>query len=291
MIKIFSDTLSCISPEEAKSLGLYYFPQIVIFGDESFRDDTELTPTTFLKKLRSSTVLPKTSAPPPAYYVPVMRELAEQGHTIIVVSPSAQMSGTYRAAITAAEEVRQEFPQADIRVVDTNIIGGGLSVLVKQALKWVDQGLDADTITANILELAERQRVYFLVDTLEYLYRGGRIGAAKALFGSLLQVKPILTIRQGHTESFESERTHKRALARMREIVLRDCPRDPEAHLFLMHGDAEQVAKNFAADMSAALGIPEADIPVYHLTPAILTHAGPGVIGVGYFVAPGQAAD
>lgn len=289
MIKIFADTLTCISPEEAHALGIAYFPQIVIFGDESYRDDTEMDPISFLKKLRASPVLPKTSAPPPSLYVPVMRELVQQGDTILVISPTAQMSGTYRGATTAAEEVRQEFPQADIRVIDTNLIAGGLGAVVKQALKWANAGLDADTITEKVLELSQRERVYFLVDTLEYLYRGGRIGAAKALFGSLLQVKPILTVRQGHTESFESERTQKRAIARLKEIVLQDCPRDPSAHLCLMHGDAEQLAKSLAADFGAALDVPVEDIPIYGLTPAILTHSGPGAIGVSYFVAPGQS--
>lgn len=288
MIKIFSDTLSCISPAEARSLGLAYFPQIVIFGDESYRDDSEMDPIAFLKKLRTSSVLPKTSAPPPAYYVPVMSELAKNGDTALVISPTAQMSGTYRAATTAAEEVLQEFPKADIRVIDTGLVAGGLGAVVKQSLKWVDEGLDADTISARVLEMSGRERVFFLVDTLEYLYRGGRIGAAKALFGSLLQVKPILTVRDGHTEAFESERTQKRALARLKEIIMRDCPRDPSAHLCLMHGDAEELAKSLAGEFSAALGIPVENIPIYNLTPAILTHSGPGAIGISYFVAPGQ---
>jgi DegV family protein with EDD domain len=127
-----------------------------------------------------------------------------------------------------------------------------------------------------------------MVDTLEYLYRGGRIGAAKALFGSLLQVKPILTIREGHTEPYESQRTHKRAVARLKEIILQDCPRDPEAFLCIMHGDAEALAKEVATDLGNSLGIPVSDIPIYDLTAAILTHSGPGAIAISYFVAPGQ---
>lgn len=286
MIKIIADTLSCISPAEAKALGIYYLPQIVVFGENSYRDDTEMDPISFLKRLKTSPVMPKTAAPPPALYEPIYRELAEQGHTMIVISPTAEMSGTFRSASVAA----QDFPNADIRVVDTKIIACGMGAVVKQALKWAASGMDADTLVEKITEMSSRERVYFLVDTLEFLYRGGRIGAAKALFGSLLQVKPILTIRQGHTDVFESQRTHKRALARLKEIVLTDCPRDPAAHLGIMHGDAEELARSVAADFSAELGVPVEEIPIYNVTPAILTHAGPGVLGISYFTAPGQPA-
>jgi DegV family protein with EDD domain len=288
MIQIIADTLSCISPAEASALGISYLPQIVVFGEETYRDDTEMDPPAFLKRLRSSAVLPKTAAPPPALYLPIYREFAARGDTMIVVAPSQQVSGTYRSALTAAQDFRQENPEADIRVIDTQLIGGGLGAVVKQALRWAQAGKPADFLVENILDLSSREKIYFLVDTLEYLYRGGRIGAAKALFGSLLQVKPILTIHQGHTEARESQRTHKRALARLKEIVLADCPRDPEAHLSIMQGDAEELAHSVAADLSSALGIPVQDIPIYNLTPAILTHAGPGALAISYFLAPGQ---
>jgi DegV family protein with EDD domain len=286
VIKIIADTLSCISPAEAKELGIYYLPQIVVFGENSYRDDTEMDPISFLKRLKSSPVMPKTAAPPPALYEPIYRELAAAGHTMIVIAPTAEMSGTYRSACVAA----QDFPDADIRVIDTKIIAGGMGAVVKQALKWANEGMDADTLVEKIVEMSSCMRVFFLVDTLEFLYRGGRIGAAKALFGSLLQVKPILTIDQGHTDVFESQRTHKRALARLKEIVLTDCPRDPDAHLCLMHGDAEDLARSVAAEFSVELGVPVNDIPIYDLTPAILTHSGPGVLGISYFTAPAKPA-
>lgn len=285
MIKIIGDTLSCISPAEAQQLGIGYLPQIVIFGENTYRDDTEMDAETFLKRLRSSQVLPKTAAPPPVLYMPIFREYADQGHTMIVVSPSAKVSGTYRSAMTAAQDFLQECPEAQVQVIDTNLIGSGLGAVLKQANKWANAGLDVETVAANIVEMSKRERVFFLVDTLEYLYRGGRIGAAKALFGSLLQVKPILTIREGITDAFESQRTHKRALARLKEIVLTDCPRNAEAHVSIMHGDAEELSHAVAADLGGQLEIPVDAIPIYNVTPAILTHAGPGVIGVSYFVA------
>ena len=284
MIQIIADTLSNISPAEARELGIEYLPQIIVFGEETYRDDTEMDPVTFMKRLRTSQVLPKTAAPPPALYTPIYKKHAELGNTMIVVAPTAEMSGTFRGATIAA----QDFPNADIRIVDTKLIAGGLGAVVKQAVKWANAGLSPEAVIEKIEEMSARHRVFFVVDTLEYLFRGGRIGAAKALFGSILQVKPILTLKDGHTEAFESQRTAKRALARLKEVVLSDCPRDPDAHLCVMHGDAEELARSIAGELGSILGIPVADIPIYDLTPAILVHSGPGVIGISYYVAPGQ---
>jgi DegV family protein with EDD domain len=284
MVKIVADTTSCIPPDEAEQLGVYYLPQIIVFGEETYRDDSEMDPRTFLKRQKISAVLPKTAAPPPAMYTPIFAELSEKGDTIIVLCPSATVSGTFRGATVAA----QDFPNADIRIIDTLLIAGGLGAVVKQALAWANEGIDADTIVTRVKEMCLRERIYFLVDTLEYLYKGGRIGAAKALFGSLLQMKPILTFRDGQIKPFDSQRTHKRAIAKLKEIVMEDCPREPAAHISIMHGDSEDIARQCAEDLGAQLGIPIHEIPIYDLTPAILVHSGPGVIAISYFVQPGQ---
>ncbi len=282
MVKIVADTTSCLSLAEAQSRGIYYLPQIIVIGEDSYRDDTEMNAIQFLARQRVSPVLPKTAAPPPSLYNPIYEELSAQGHTILVLTPSASVSGTYRSAMVAA----QDFPAADIRVIDTNIIAGGLASVVIQAKEWADQGLDADTIIGKVKEMCSRHHVYFMVDTLEYLYKGGRIGAAKALFGSLLQMKPILTFKEGVISPFDSQRTQKRAVARLKEVILSDCAKGPEGRLCLMHGDAEEQARQIARELAPSLGVTEDQIPVYDLTPAILVHAGPGVLAAAFFTQP-----
>ncbi len=278
MIKIVTDTTSGLPPELAQAHDIPVLPQIIIFGEEMYRDDTEMDTRMFLQKLRSSPTLPKTAAPPPALYNPIFERLLAEGYrTIICLHPSSELSGTVRSALTAA----QDFPGADIRVVDTRTIAAPLATVVLLAARWAQEGMDADTIIARVQELLARQRVYFVVDTLEYLHRGGRIGGAQALLGGLLQVKPILTLQDGRVEPFEKQRTQRRALERLRELVLEGCPRTPESYLAVMHADAEATARSLAADFSAQLGIP--DIPIYELPPAIVTHAGPGVLAVSYF--------
>ncbi len=199
MVTIVADTTSSIPVAQAEELGIPYIPQIIVFGNETYRDDTEMDSQTFLKRLRESTSLPKTAAPPPAFYHPIYEKYTQDGNTVIVLTPSAEVSGTYRSAEVAAAD----FPGRDIRIVDTRTIGSGLASIVLEAHRWAKEGLDADTIIERVKDMSRRERVYFVVDTLEYLYKGGRIGGAKMLVGSLLQVKPILQFKNGRTEPVE----------------------------------------------------------------------------------------
>jgi DegV family protein with EDD domain len=280
MITIVADTLSSILPSKAVEMDIPYIPQIIIFGDESFHDDYEIDSATFIKKLRAASELPKTAAPPPALYSPVFEKYSANGNTVIVVAPSAEISGTVRGATVGAED----FPNADIRVVDTRTIGSGLGSIVMKAREWASNSMDADTVVGNIKEMSSRQRVYFVVDTLEYLFKGGRIGGARMLMGSLLQIKPILQVSDGRIEPMENQRTKRRAMERLKELVVADCPRSPDAHLTIMHGDALDEANLFADELAAEMQIPRPEI--YILPPAIMVHTGPDLVGASFFVEP-----
>jgi DegV family protein with EDD domain len=278
MVIIISDTTSSLPVQVARDLEIPYLPQIIMFGDQSFRDDTELDSPTFLKKLRQSRVLPKTAAPPPALYAPIFQEIINNHDSAIVITPSSDVSGTFRSATVAA----QDFPGADIRIIDSRTVAGGMGTMVLKAHEWAKQGQSADEIEKNIRALIKREHVLFMVDTLEYLYKGGRIGGAQALFGSILQVKPILTLVDGHIEPVESQRTKKRAFQRLRELVLEKCPREgSDPMLSVFHIEAEADALMFADWFKKDYGVKE--IPIYFCPPAIIVHAGPGVVAVSVF--------
>jgi DegV family protein with EDD domain len=278
MIKIVADTTSGLTPEEASRLGIYYIPQIIIFGEESYRDDTEINHKTFLEKLRISPTLPKTAAPPPELYKPIFEKESAAGNTIIVIAPSAELSGTYRSATTAA----LEYPDADIRIIDIRTLAGGFASIIFQAQEWAEHGMEANLLVEKIEDLARRNRIYFVVDTLEYLRKGGRIGGAQALVGSILQVKPILTLKDGRAEAAESQRTKHRAYARLVELIVSQYPKDHNGYLSVMHGDAEKDAIAMAELLAEKLSLDIKKIPIYDLPPAILVHAGPGVIAVSF---------
>jgi DegV family protein with EDD domain len=277
MTIIVADTTSGLPLELAAQLGIPMIPQVVIFGEQSFRDDTELTTATFLQKLRASSTLPKTAAPPTQLYGPIFEKAAQTGETVIVVAPSAKVSGTVRSAETA----KQDFPTVDIRIVDTQTIAGCLGSLVLVAQDLALMGKTADEIGADLNNLIPRSHTYFVLDTLEYLQKGGRIGAARALLGELLQVKPILQVKDGQVAPFEQERTKKRATGRLIEVVCEQAKGSPAPHLCVMHIDAEAEAKAVCAELTARLGIKK--IPIYLLPPAIVVHAGPKVLAVGFF--------
>jgi DegV family protein with EDD domain len=277
MIKIICDTTCGLPLSELAALDISVIPQIIIFDEHAYRDDTEIDTPTFLEKLTQAKELPKTAAPPPAMYEPLYRKFANEGHSIVIPTPSSELSGTLRSAEVAAENV----PEADVYILDTRTVAGGLGSLVKKAKEWADQGKDAETIIALLKELASREVVYFLVDTLEYLHKGGRIGNASFLVGSLLQMKPILGIDDGKVTAVEKQRTSTKALDRLKELVLLECPHTPDSLITVSHCGGQERAEIFAKVLQDALGIK--NIPVYEVPPAIVVHGGPGIISVSFF--------
>lgn len=277
MISLVADTTCGLPIETLYNLGIEVLPQLIIFGNETYRDDTEIDTDTFLSKLRSASVMPKTAAPPPALYHPIYEKLLAKGDTILVLTPSGDVSGTVRSAAVAA----QDFPGADIRIIDTRTVAGGLGSILLKAHQLIRDGIDADTVEAYVKNMAARETLYFVVDTLEYLYKGGRIGGAQALFGSLLQIKPILTLKDGKVQSFETERTKRRALARVEDLVMKECPCIPEAYLTVSHCGAYDEAIEFADFFKRTMNFSE--VPIYLVPPAIVVHGGPKIIEVSFF--------
>jgi len=279
-VKIIVDTTAGLPPEFIAEHKIPVLPQIIIFGEETYRDDTELDTQTFLKKLRASETLPKTAAPPPVLYTPIYQKLLDEGHTVLVIAPSAEVSGTVRSAEVAA----QDFPEADIHVFDSRLVAGPLATMVIRAVEWAEGGLGVKTIKKRLTDMIDLCHIYFVVATLEYLEKGGRIGGASALIGKMLDIKPILTMKDGKVAAFEKQRTHKRALNRLCELIEQDCPKDGKGYLSVMHADALTDAQTLADHFSKTLNL--AHVPIYELPPAIVTHAGPGVLAVSVCGSP-----
>jgi DegV family protein with EDD domain len=278
MTIIVADTTCSLPRDLLGGRGIPLIPQVVMFGEQAYHDDRELDTATFLQKLKASPTLPKTAAPEPPLYYPVYKEAQARGESVIVIAPSAKVSGTVRSAEVAA----QEFPELDVRVIDSLTISCNLGSLVLLADDMAKASKSAEEIETKIREMIPRGRIYFVVDTLEYLQKGGRIGGAKALVAELLQIKPILQIAEGQVEPFEQQRTKKRALARLVEVVVESCPGTAESYLSVMQVEAEDEAKALEDELKARVSVPE--IPIYELPPAIVVHGGPKTMGVGFFV-------
>ena len=277
MTIIVADTTCGLPRAMLEARGIPLIPQVVTFGEESFHDSQEMDTAMFLQRLKASSVLPKTAAPEPSLYVPIFKQAQEKGESVIVVAPTGKASGTVRSVETAA----QDFAGVDIHVVDTQTISCNLGSLVLLADDMAKAGESASEIVAKLNDLIPRGRLYFLVDTLEYLAKGGRIGGAKRLLAELLEIKPILQVKNGQVESFEQQRTKKRALARLVEVVAEQCPGEDSAHLCVIQVEAESEAQALVVELKSRVSVPQ--IPIYELPPAIVVHAGPRAMGVGFF--------
>ena len=277
MTIIVADTTCGLPHELLEKRGIPVIPQVVMFGEESYHDDKNFDTDVFLQKLKASATLPKTAAPEPPLYYPIFEEARKRGESVVVVAPTSKASGTVRSALTAANE----FPGVDIRVVDTLTISCNLASLVLVADDMAKAGCSADDIVAKLNNMIPRGKLYFLVDTLEYLAKGGRIGGAKKLLAELLEIKPILQVKDGQVDSFEQQRTRKRAIARLMEVVTEQCKGGDEAHLCVLQVAAEKEAEVLVEELKSKVFV--ADIPIYRLPPAIVVHAGPKAMGVGFF--------
>ncbi len=287
MVKIVGDTTSGLSESFAEAHDIAIIPQVIIFGEDSYLENVEIDYDTFIARMRASEDLPKTAAPPPELFTEVFERHAGENETFICVMPSAVVSGTVRSAtvgLRMAEE--QGATDLDVRIIDTGMIASPVATLLKLAAQWVEAGVPADVIEQRIREMSARGKIYFSVDTLKYLAKGGRIGGAAALLGSVLKVKPILTFVDGQIDAFEKVRTHKRMVGRLKQLVeAQIAPED--GYLSVMHADALGEAQSLADSFKATLGLDE--VMILRVPPAVVTHGGPGVLGVGFFMEEPEA--
>ncbi len=279
MINIVTDTTAVLPHDYYAQHDVTVVPQTIRFGEETFQEGVTIDESQFLQRLKSSPTLPATAAPAPGLFAEVYRRAVEQGDTVLSLHPSNDLSGTVASAYTA----RQMHPDGDIRVIDMRTAAGCLGEAIRLTVEWRDAGLSADDIEARLQALIPRSRTYFLVATLEYLQRNGRIGGASRLIGSMLQIKPILQLSGGHIEPLDRVRTQQKALERLKELAAGECPHTPEARLCVMHADVAAEANQLREELRAALDI--AEIPLYSVGPAIIAQAGPGILGVGFYAA------
>lgn len=278
MIKIIADTTCGIPVATLKAAGIEVLPQIITFGNDSYRDDTELDTATFLSKLRKAKELPKTAAPPHSLYTPIYEKILNAGDSALVITPSAEVSGTYRSAMIAAKE----FDTDRIQIVDTRTIAGGLGSIVLQAQKWSNEGIGMEELVSKVQSMLKREYAFFIVPTLDYLLKGGRIGGAAKLVGTLLKIVPILTIDDGKVATFEKVRTLRQAKKRFINLIFEACKNNPDPHLSISHCDNIKGARELKSAVEKQLRIK--DIPIYLVPPAIVVHAGPDLLSMSCFL-------
>ncbi len=277
MIKIVTDIEAGLTPELMERFDIKTMPLWIHFGEESYQEGVNLTRDEFYERLTTTSAFPKTSQASVGQFIELYRPLVEAGHEILSIHISSGLSGTYQSALGAA----QQLPEAKISVVDSRLATIAQSMLVWRAAEWVENGLSREEIVTRLQPMIKHMRVFFLVDTLEYLRRGGRIGGAAALLGTLLQVKPILILQEGLIDTYDKERTRKRALVRLRELVLEVVGGNTGVDLGVVHVLCPDVAEMLAEKLSA--GLKPKRVLVDLMGPGVGAHVGPGMVGVGVY--------
>jgi DegV family protein with EDD domain len=273
-VAVVTDSTADLAPGLVEERGITVVPLTVILEGREYLDGVDITAKEFYARLAASEGGASTSQPSPGRFAEVYQELLGRHDEVLSLHISAQLSGTYEAATQGAALV----DAARIRVVDTGMVSMPLALITLAASAMATEGAAAEAIAGRLRPIQERMRVYFMVATLEYLRRGGRIGRASALLGSVLQVKPVLTITEGQVAPLERVRTQERALTRV--IELASAMERPVCAL-VGHAMAADAAERIARALE-----PHAEsLIVAPLGPVVGAHAGPGTVGVGCYPA------
>ena len=276
VVRIVTDSTADLNEDQQQAAGITVVPLNVRFGDQVFKDHVDLTGDDFFARLKTSPQLPKTSQPPVGEFEEVFRHHRKAGDEVVAVTISSKVSGTYGAAEMAAKSV----DGGQIEVIDSLTASMALGFLALEGAKLAKTGAGRAAVADRIRSLVPKARVLAAIDTLTYLERGGRIGRARALLGSLLNFKPLITLQDGEVAPLGRARGRVQAIDRLVELLGRD---GQLSNLAVLHGaalaDAERLRERVAGSY------PGLDIPLTETGAVIGTYTGPGVIGFTYLIA------
>lgn len=274
MLRIVTDSTGNLPEAVVRQYGITVVPLRVVFSDSTYRDGVDITPPQFFRLLAGASSLPTTSQPPVGEFELEYERILEAGDDVLAITISEKLSGTFASATMAM----RRFPQGRVTVFDSEVTAAPLAFMVLTAAEMAERGEPLPSILSALEVLRERSQILFVVDTLEYLQKGGRIGGAAALAGSILRIKPVLTLRNGRVEAWGKVRGGRKAQQTAIETIAETVGRGPSVRAAVMHAACEDRVHEFAAEAAAAIGCPPPDI--YDLSPVIAVHVGPGTLAL-----------
>jgi DegV family protein with EDD domain len=275
-VAIVTDSTADLPPDLARSCAITVVPLTLNFDGKTLLDGVDIRPDEFYRRLPSVTTHPTTSQPSPGRFAEAYTSLLADHEAVVSIHISEKLSGTYASARQAADMTDPK----RVRVVDSELVSMSLGLVTLVASALASSGADAEAIEAKMIDMRPHVQTYFSVATLEFLRRGGRIGRASALLGSVLQVKPVLCIRDGLVTPLERVRTFERALNRIVELA-REVDRGQGVCVIVGHAGAGADAERIGRELE-----PIAEtLMIQPLGPVVGAHAGPGVVGVGCYPA------
>ncbi|KUG03483.1 hypothetical protein ASZ90_019119 [hydrocarbon metagenome] len=277
-VKLVTDSTSYIEEVTQKDLDIKIVNLSVNFPNESFEEDA-VEYADFYERIKREGVIPTSSQPSLGIIHDTFKEIIMRGEEVLGIFLSAKMSGTYESAMHAKKMLLEEFPRASIEIMDskTNCMALGLQVV--EAAVAAKAGKNMEEIVQTAKDIRERVRFYFVPASLEYLIKGGRIGGASALIGSLLKIRPILYVNDGMTDVKERVRGNKAAIKRIKDLLHEDASKYGLKHLLVHHIHDYQRASELAEDLIQQY---DREVPAFPIGPVIGLHVGPGTLAVVY---------
>lgn len=278
-IKIVTDSTSYISDEYIKKYDIKLVSLNVIINGVSSRE-VDIENEVFYEEIKNSKEIPKSSQPIPEEMLNTFREIVEDGDSIVGIFLSSKMSGTYSNANMIKDMILEDYPDADIHILDskTNCMQMGFAVI--EAARAASEGKSINEVINAANHVINNSRFLFTPETLEYLKKGGRIGGAAALFGNVLQIKPILTVVNGETSVFKKVRTRKKAIEEIVKTVLEEIESKGLGDIVVHHINCQEDGLKLAKALENKLG---KKVEIQSIGPVIGVHVGPGSIGIAYY--------
>ncbi|WP_153977744.1 DegV family protein [Paenibacillus xylanilyticus] len=275
-IKIFADSTSDLNPEWIKTHDIGIIPLYVVFGDESLKDGVEITPERLYERVSKDGRLPKTAAPSPADFMTAFQPYIEQGDDILYISLSSELSSTYQNALLASSE----FPEGRISVVDSLNLSSGIGLLVMKAVYAAQKGQSLKEITHLVEAVKPNVRTEFVIDTLEYLHKGGRCSGMQNLIGSLLKIRPVIRVTDGKmSPAYKVRGKREKALDQMLQNTLNEKHQIDTDLIIVVHTMAEEDALELQKSLQEQTG---GRVELTTAGCVICSHCGPKTTGIIY---------
>ena len=275
-VMVVTDSSATVPADLARKLNIRVVPIVLAINGYTFRDGVDISPTEVYRLLRDNKHRPTTSAPSVGDFLQVYAPAAQETSGIVSIHLSPKLSATFNAAVAASQLV----DDVPIRVVNCHSAAMGQGFVVLEAARAAAAGADLDKVVARAQEVAAKMNLLATVDTLEYLHRGGRIGGAATLVGTVLQIKPVLYVADGHVDVFAKPRTKLKAVRIMLE-QMEERAMSRAVHAAILHADVPEEAEQLRQRIEQQFNCHE--LHVVELTPVMGAHTGPGVLGVVFY--------
>ncbi|WP_033827741.1 DegV family protein [Bacillus andreraoultii] len=273
---VVTDSTAYIPKEIREQYNIHMIPLSVVFGNESYKEEVELTASNFYNMMQNQKDLPTTTQPSIGMFVELFEQLSKEYDAVISIHLSSGISGTYQGAVSAGNMVQS----IKVYPYDSEISCMVQGFYVLEAAKLAQAGEDPEKIIARLDELKATSRAYFMVDDLTNLQRGGRLSSAQAIIGGLLQVKPLLHFVDKVIVPFEKIRTKKKAMNRIVELLGEDAKTGAAYQATIIHAEREEEAKQWKKELEALY--PNVEFTLSYFGPVIGTHLGEGAMGLGW---------